>query len=155
MPELEIERKFLVDTKKVKEFLSENTERVTIKVIEQVYLQREPEEIRIRRTVENGNTSFVKTIKTGHGLIRTEAENETTFEEFSKACQSYSVIASKTRHCIDGLEIDFFQNGLVTVEKEFESEATAILFDPSDYEFITDEITGNKFYSNYEIAKRG
>jgi len=148
----EIERKFLVDMEKVLDFIHENEcKKINIT---QVYVQKEPDEIRIRKSAfEDGEVLFVKTIKRGHGLVREEHEMETTAEEFDLAMESGFPFISKKRFIVEGLEFDFYKNNLVTMEKEFESEEEAISFN-FDYDFIIKEITGDKEYSNYTLAMK-
>ena len=152
--EIEIERKFLVDKTKVFNYIEKSKDAIILD-IEQVYLQLGETEIRLRKTINQlGNVSYVRTTKTGHGMVRGEVEEVSSIEEYSKTIQAYNLIVNKTRYVVGNMEIDFYRNGLVTMEIEYPSEEAANN-DKVDFDFIEKEITGDKYYSNASIAKRG
>lgn len=148
----EIERKWLLDSEKTKEFIKNATKMVKIV---QTYITLKPEELRFRKIEHSdGSLEYVKTIKKGHGFSREEIEINVSKEIYENETSSSNLIVRKNRYYVDGFEVDVYPDGLITMEREYSSEEEAIS-DVVEKDFIIKEITGNKEYSNATIAQRG
>lgn len=150
---LEIERKFLL--KRLPESMPESTS----VVIEQGYLPGERLVERLR-TVELGRQrTYLRTVKIGAGLVRTELEEETSADVFKAMWPlTKGRRLTKRRHRVpDGRltwDIDeFTDRELVLAEIELPSSETPVEI-PSWLEpWIEREVTGDVAYLNWTLAK--
>jgi len=153
---LEIERKWIASEKlDSKEVFNDLKEEFVWAEILQIYIQSAPNEVRVRRyNFKDGSVKYEKTSKIGVGLVREEYNQDISFEEFAMFDRTYPLRVSKTRIFENkyGFEIDYYPSGLVTVEKEFESEELAKEYHIPNDLFLGEEITGQKKFSNYQIA---
>ena len=128
--------------------------------VEQGYVALDPNgtEVRVRRRGEDRTL----TIKSGAGLVRTEAESALEprrFEELWPLTDGRRVV--KTRYLVplaDGLtaEVDVYEgalDGLVTAEVEFADEAASEAFQAPGW--LGTEVTGDKRYANRSLAVSG
>ncbi len=154
----EIERKYLVDVKKLPSFL--NLDSFLHTEIRQGYISINPV-IRVR---QDGNV-YVLTVK-GQGLItREEFELPLTKEQFDRLwqkCDTDSTPINKTRWRIpidnSGLvaELDIYHeqlDGLATVEVEFECIKSCRQFAP--LEWFGKEVTEDSRFSNASLSLYG
>ena len=142
----EIERKFLVKEVPVLEGL-------VAKHITQSYIKiTQFEEERIRKTESEGVTSYERTVKTGSGIIREEKTTDLMPDEYDWFLEQAVATLIKTRYVIEdiGAELDIYPSGLVIVEVEFDSLEKAEAFIPPAW--FGEEVTGNKQYSNAQLA---
>jgi len=146
----EIERKFLIDRKKAFTFV--NSKKATKLEIEQFYISLEPE-FRFRRTISDSETTYVKAEKSQPALERIEIETESSMTEYENLIIASSLVINKRRYVIDGMEFDFYPDGLAIMEKEYSSIKEA-KEDHLNFDFIQKEVTGDKYYSNAQIALR-
>lgn len=155
---LEIERKFLVKNEEGLKFLNDN--KFIIEGITQVYIEKEKgRELRIR-CIDDLNTThkyFTKTLKLGNGLVRDEFEDEITEEEYNNLYKNKIAKILKVRYSIEGTTecFDIYPgHDLITFEIEFDSEENALAYViPTEYKNIIEkEISGNRKYSNYQLA---
>jgi len=146
----EIERKFLLDRKKAFAFV--NSKKATKLEIEQFYISLEPE-VRLRRTISDSETTYVKAEKSKPALERTEVETKSSMTEYENLIIASSLVINKRRYVIDGMEFDFYPDGLAIMEKEYTSIQEA-KEDHLNFDFIQKEVTGDKYYSNAQIALR-
>jgi adenylate cyclase len=155
---LEIERKFLVKKEEGLKFLE--NEGFIVEGITQVYIEKEKgRELRIR-CIEDLNSDhkyFTKTLKLGNGLVRDEFEDEISEEEYNDLYKKQIAKILKIRYSIkDTTEcFDIYpSHDLITFEIEFDSEEKALNYViPYKYKDIIDkEISGDKQYSNYQLA---
>ncbi|MCU1398460.1 MAG: adenylate cyclase [Acidimicrobiales bacterium] len=126
--------------------------------IRQGYLAEEHDvELRLRIT----DVGSVITIKAGSGLHRTEVEcTITDADARSLWPRTVGRRLEKVRHRVDlgdlTAEVDVYGgalDGLVVVEVEFTSAATADAFTPPDW--FGDEVTGMREWSNAALARHG
>ncbi len=141
----EIERKFLTDDS-VNEVLKDG------KNIVQGYILNTPEKVvRIRYTDSKGFLT-VK-MSTDSAVTRNEFEYEIPVEDAKEMLYGVKVL-KKTRYEYEFrgnlFEIDVFENGLILVEIELESEEQEFE-KPS---FLKAEVTFDKRYLNSEMIKR-
>ena len=152
----EIERKWLSTNKLISKLLE--SKYFTTKYISQYYLpsKEENKEERVRRIDFSLNKSkFFHTIKKGYGLSREEIENEISEEEFYKLLKNATSGITKTRLEFDGYEIDKYEFGLCTIEKEYSSEEEAFSDLNEDIiPFMIKEITGDKSFSNKILSEK-
>jgi CYTH domain-containing protein len=162
---LEIERKFLVDFKKCLPFLMSSNFK-TEEII-QTYVERsEEKEIRVRKISQYHKAMktsikkvyFTKTIKYGEGLTREEFENEISEKEYLEEYLKSIGSLRKIRFYLadEGSCFDFYPFiNLITFETEFETEDDAINYMLPEWLqfFVVEEITGNKDFSNFRLAK--
>jgi len=153
---LEIERKWIgKEVLKSDRVFNRLKEEFIWSEILQIYIQPAPNEVRVRRyDFKDGSVKYEKTSKIGIGLVREEYNQDISFEEFAMFDRTYPLRVSKTRifENESGFEIDYYPSGLVTVEKEFETEELVKEYDVPDDWFLGEEITGQKKFSNYQIA---
>jgi CYTH domain-containing protein len=158
---IEIERKWLVKNGlSLKEILLNRNDIIHQDIV-QIYLIKEKNyELRIREIFDHKTqtVTFTKTEKKGHGLVRPENEVKINKDEFEFLKISAIAIIKKTRLKFHHIDVDFYKDDLVTMEVEFTSEKEANEYDintlPLYVDFIEREITGNKDYSNFVMAKK-
>lgn len=146
---VEIERKFLVDTKKWQ------PSEIGIE-IKQGYLSTDPERtVRVRLA---GNRSFLTIKGKTVGITRTELEYEIPVKEAEvlfKLCIYHPVEKIRYLEQVGGLiwEIDVFEGqnkGLVIAEVELESEKQKFLTP----EWIKNEVSGDLRFYNSSLSKK-
>lgn len=157
---LEIERKFLIE--QTDELDSRCTERIEIT---QIYLERPDPAIqrRIRSMTANGVTKYYYTEKRFiSAAVREENEKEISADEYDKLLAEQNRTLTpivKTRRILmyenQRFEIDSypFSDALATMELELESEAQQIHL--PGFVKVIKEVTGDKEYSNANLALNG
>lgn len=157
---LEIERKFLIE--QTDELDSRCTERIEIT---QIYLERPDPAIqrRIRSMTANGVTKYYYTEKRFiSSAVREENEKEISADEYDKLLAEQDRTLTpiiKTRRILmyenQRFEIDSypFSDALATMELELESEAQQIHL--PGFVKVIKEVTGDKEYSNANLALNG
>lgn len=157
---LEIERKFLIE--QTDELDSRCTERIEIT---QIYLERPDPAIqrRIRSMTSNGVTKYYYTEKRFiSAAVREENEKEISAVEYDKLLAEQDSTLTpiiKTRRILmyenQRFEIDSypFSDALATMELELESEAQQIHL--PGFVKVIKEVTGDKEYSNANLALNG
>ncbi len=149
----EIERRWIVERSKLPRLV-----RLEKEEIEQYYTMifGDSEE-RMRKI----NGSYFRTLKSGRGLLRDEAETRSNKKAFNdkKKTRIGSVIR-KTRYKLPyagfQIEIDVFEGslrGLVVAEVEFRSNRSARSFSPPSW--FSREITYDDRYTNRSLALHG
>lgn len=151
-PSLEIERKYLLRA------LPRRRKGRTVRRIDQGWLPGERLLERVRRVREADTTTWLRTVKLGHGLVRTEIEepiDEALFRALWRLTRGRRV--SKWRYVFrDGdrvWEIDrFIGRDLVLAEVELESTDAKV--EPPDWlaRYIIREVTGDPRYENVNLA---
>lgn len=154
---MEIERKYLLKS------LPENLSSYECYHLEQAYITTNPV-IRVRKKVhvslDNNDCKYILTVKSGGLMIREEYEillDEEGYQNVLKKAEGN--IITKDRYIIPlednlKLELDIFKGafeGLIMGEVEFPDEETAKKYTPP--EFISEEVTFNKNYSNSAMSK--
>lgn len=149
----EIEKKWTVDPNKVAEL----TKGRIGETIYQFYLPHTSNDMAVRfRSVKvNDLENYFCTIKHSiNSFRRKEFEFPMPEFEFNELKESYGryKYISKTRYKFDGFELDVFHGkleGLVLVEREFDSEEEAHDFESP--EFVKREVTENYIYANSHL----
>ncbi len=160
MPNIEIEKKFLLQPIKVECFLKINAIEYKALNIEQFYIEREDKLGRIRKI----NSRYFLTLKKGEGLVREEHESEIEQSVFKNMLENEKPVGAlkKTRYKakVDGYEyeIDEYKGnleGLVVLEVEFESEEEAHNFELNHLfkPLVISDVTGDVRFLNETIAK--
>lgn len=150
---LEIERKFLL--KRLPETMPEST---AIN-IEQGYLPGERLVERLRAVEVGRKRTYLRTVKVGAGLVRTELEEETSAEVFKSMWPlTRGKRLTKRRHRVpDGdltWEIDeFTDRPLVLAEVELPSADTTVEIPEWLQPWVEREVTGEVAYLNSTLAK--
>ncbi len=163
---IEIERKFLI--KQPDEKLLRQQEGIRMIRITQTYLVPLSEEItnrRVRRIVENGETSYTYTEKKRISSVsREENEREISPEEYSRRLGEAVSFLEKIRYSFPYgdhvIEIDIYPvifggkalEGSAILEVELKSEDDE--FAIPDFIEVIKEVTGMKKYSNMRLAKK-
>lgn len=149
----EIERKFLVDH-------LPDLSQAQKKVIRQGYLTVPADSVEVR--LRQQNDSFVLSLKTGDGLVRTELETTLSGEQFETL---WPATADRRLEKIrwtgplgEGLqfELDVYSGtleSLVIVEVEFASEQLAAEFEQPSW--FGADVTSDKRYKNKSLAVNG
>jgi len=154
----EIERKFLTRKEKANTYLYNAFSPLNSFEIEQYYIEKTNDtELRIRRKEDltNSTVKYFKTFKKGHGLIREEIESEISEKDFISMKSKAICGIKKKRIEVNGIEFDFYKNGLVTFEIEFSSvEESKKPIDKELLDIVEKEITGDKEYSNFKMASK-
>lgn len=157
MPPYEIERKYLI----LRPDLLNLGTLCRIKEISQTYLTASEGSVRVRRTEERGQVSFVETAKRSvTALRRIEIERELTEAEYERrlaARDPRRQTIRKTRYCLPyaghTFEIDVFpfwaRQAIMEVELKEENEE--IQFPP--FVKILREVTDDPRYSNHSMAR--
>ncbi|MCL2382918.1 MAG: AAA family ATPase [Oscillospiraceae bacterium] len=129
--------------------------------------EENPQEIRVRRSISNGETKYYKTTKSydeNQGMVRDESgdspEEEITEEEFNSLYDPENkAVVHKTRHSVtlDGIthHIDEYEDGLdlVTVEVEFDTIEEANAYEAPCW--YSKEVTNDSAFKNVNIARYG
>jgi CHAD domain-containing protein/CYTH domain-containing protein len=150
---LEIERKFLLKR------LPESMPKATALRIEQGYLPGERLVERLRSVESNGERQYLRTVKVGAGLVRTELEEETSAEMFQKMWPlTKGRRLAKRRHRVpEGdltWEIDeFTDRELVLAEVELPTAETEVALPEWLQDCVDREVTGEVAYLNSTLAK--
>lgn len=148
----EIERKFIVY--EVPESLVVQSE----KEIAQTYLAVGPEEVRVRRIVQDDTLSHTMTIKKGTGLSREEIEFDISEETYQQLLANGNPmpLIKKRQAILHGeyfFDLDHYpRTGLTVVEVEFNSEEDAAAFIKPDW--FGREVTTDQRYKNQNLWKR-
>lgn len=157
----EIERKFLV-----KQIPAEVLEKQTSQYIVQNYLSVGEEEIRYRRVVskQSNEKKFYMTIKRGTGISREENEFEIleeTYNQLRKNLRTEPIVKTRFKIQTDMeriYDLDIYENplledeGLITIEVEFENEELAKEFVPPKW--FEKDVTNDKNYKNQNLWLR-
>jgi len=157
---LEIERRYLFNSCSVKKLLKRKGISYIISEMEQFYLKATKEEtLRFRKE----DSSYIKNIKKGSGLVREEFESEVSKKEYKEAKElNLGGIIKKERikFIIDGnrFELDIFKGklkGMSILEIEFVSLKEAHKFEMPKLisPFIIKEITDEPIYTNGALSK--
>lgn len=156
-PPLEIERKWLIpswNSKLAKLVISRA-------LIEQFY---DDDGVRYRRTYDGTHFNFIKTIKSGDGLVRPEYELGISHEAYYNAKARVmgnhpELTLNKQRMKVPlgdlTIEVDVFERGDIgaVAEIEFANEELANAFtDVPDWFGV--EVTGSKYHSNFALFYR-
>ena len=156
---MEIERKFLVHR------LPDGFEEQRHAILKQAYLsfgEGDTPEVRVRSILEEGKIEYVITEKGDGTFVREECERRITEDEYiqmRKKALTDDVEKERFYIPISGsliAELDIYAkglSGLMTVEVEFDSAASALEFTPPDW--FGEEITENKEYKNKALARNG
>lgn len=159
-PPLEIERKFLLVRAPDLSLLPD----VRLLDLEQTYLLSGDEEleVRVRSRREDGRTSYFRTEKRRRSArTREESEQEISWRHYRRCLEQADPgrqTIVKTRHCFpfSGLtfELDQFHTpaGLWLLEAELGSEREQV--ELPDFLQIEREVTGERAYTNGELARR-
>lgn len=148
----EIERKFLV-----KEVPDLDSKQVYSEIIEQYYLEMNPE-IRVRKITDSKRHSmYYITIKSDGDLVRDELEFQiypSVFNQLKAQANDNRII--KTRYYLPcgkyTVNLDVYHSiVLLTVEVEFRDIEEANSFNPPDW--FGEEVTNDKRYKNKNLAK--
>ncbi len=159
MPNIEIEKKFLMQPIKVECFLKINSIEYEVLDIEQFYIERDGKIGRIKKI----NDKYLLTLKKGDGLVREEHESEIEQSVFknilSKERPAGTLKKIRYRAKVDKYEyeIDEYKenlNGLVILEVEFETEEDAHDFKLNALikPFVIKDVTGDAKFLNETIA---
>lgn len=157
---LEIERKFLMKKFDTVQFIKSNIDKFDIEEIVQIYLIKNNDmELRIREITDSNNeVYYTKTLKVGHGLVREETEESITEAEFNKRKLDAIAVILKKRFTFKNSSecFDLYSNGVTSFEIEFstEDEANSYSLRSDLTELFEKEVTGDKTYSNYEMATK-
>lgn len=149
----EIERKFKVN----QELLEVGWRRKNPGAkIFQGYLSFEPE-IRIRKIVFRGRTTYFLTEKSSGTLERNEKEVEISEVDYLGMLPKIVAGLNKVRYYFEGgLEVDEYLDpelaGLITMEKEFKTKNLAEAFIPPVW--AQTEVTDDKEYKNKYLARK-
>ncbi len=156
---IETERKFLIKMPDMQQLAE--LEGVRIKDITQTYLVSDDgKNARVRKIVENGKTSYIKTVKQRISTLSCFEEeyeiNENTYAAELKLRDTEKNTIQKVRYCLpyEGhiLEIDIYpfwlDRAILEIELRDENEAFAI---PSFLEIIK-EVSDDKRYKNTNLA---
>ena len=157
MKKLEIEHKFLI--KKPDEAILKKTGDIRILNISQTYTT---EGSRIRSIEENGEITYIKTVKKHiTDLIRLETEEEITLQEYKalfKLKQPDTITLNKTRYVYPyknkNIEIDIFPFWQKQAFCEVELESEKDTFELPEFIEVIREITSDKAYRNYALSKK-
>lgn len=154
--EVEIERKWL---------MRPNLPLGSIRILSKVHIvQIYNGPFRIRRTQSNGQQSIYElTCKFGKGLSRQEETIEVSkllmahFRNCATDPKTYQVpkITKDVHKTPTGEELHIFKrllDGLILMEKEFNSEEEAIRYKPILKDYIIKEVTHNPRYLNMNLA---
>lgn len=137
----EIERKFLINSKKILKIVSKKE----FKVIIQGYLNK-----RTRIRIINNKEALI-TFKKGSGLIRQEFESKINIDVARELLNSCNFKVLKYRYNINNWEIDYFPMlNLWLAEYELKSKSQKIKL-PN---WIKKEVTENSQYNNFNLAKK-
>lgn len=156
MRKFEIERKFLI--KMPDEALLKKSGDIRILKISQIYTT---EGSRIRRTEENGQITYIKTVKKHiSDLVRLETEEEITLQEYEallKLKQPDTITLNKTRYVYPyknkNIEIDIFPFWQKQAFCEVELESEKDTFELPKFIEVIREITSDKAFRNYALSK--
>ena len=145
----EIERKFLL-AKGASIPIPTEHEKYTIK---QAYLLAEKDK-QIRVRIVNNFKAWI-TVKYTGSIVRDEFEYLIPLKDAKEMYAKSKLKVEKKRLAFKSkghYDIDTFPNGLVTVEVEFKSVAQMKKWTKPNW--LGEEITGNKKYSNITLAKK-
>ncbi len=149
----EIERKFLLSA------LPARARRARPVLIEQGYLPGDRIQERIRRvTAPTGRVRWFRTLKSGHGLVRREVEEETTRRVFTAMWPlTRGARVRKRRYRVRHQGVaweldDFADRSLVLAEVELSSPDQAVELPPWLEAVLVREVTGDPAYANVTLA---
>lgn len=155
---MEIERKFVVDRHAFGEHLVRVRRRLTL---QQGYLSRDDGELRVRAVEEEGSSRFWLTEKHGTGLVREEAEQEISSNEFEtmwpatagRRIEKTRLVLAATGAGVKEIVIDKYEGSLaplIVLEVEFETLPAADGYLPPS--FVTCEVTHDPRFKNAHLA---
>jgi CYTH domain-containing protein len=150
---LEIERKFLLKR------LPEKMPSVTALNIEQGYLPGDRLVERLRAVEVGRRRTYLRTVKVGAGLVRSELEEETTAEVFRTMWPlTKGKRLSKRRHRVPQGDLtwdidEFTDRELVLAEIELPSADTPVEIPDWLEPWVEREVTGDSAYLNWTLAK--
>lgn len=144
-----IEKKFIV--KRLPKHLNFSNETF----IEQNYIVTGKEEIRIRKTINEHNTTFKLTIKKDEGLVKYEKEINISEETYDQLNKNVPIIKKRKQieYYNNVIIIDFYLNdimkNLVIAKVLFKNKNEIDNFIYPDW--LGTDITKNQFYKNQNI----
>jgi CHAD domain-containing protein/CYTH domain-containing protein len=150
---LEIERKFLLKR------LPPSMPSATLLNIEQGYLPGDRLVERLRSVTVGRQRTYLRTVKVGSGLVRSELEEETTAEVFRAMWPlTKGKRLTKRRHRVPQGDLmwdvdEFTDRNLVLAEIELPSAETAVDIPDWLEPCIEREVTGDSTYVNWVLAK--
>lgn len=156
---IEIERKYLIAYPDFS-WLERQPGLRRVEIVQTYLLGREGETLRVRQWVENGESLFIETRKSGRGIRRTETERQLTAAAYRSALEHAdparrSIV--KTRYILpyegQNFEIDVypFWTEQAVMEIELEHEDQPIRF-PEGITILK-EVTGDPGYTNSALAR--
>ncbi len=156
---IETERKFLIKMPDI-QTLALFSE-IRIKNITQTYLLSENgKNTRVRKIIEDGKTSYIKTLKQRISLLSCYEEefeiDESTYISELSSCDTEKNAIEKVRYCLPYgghiIEIDIYpfwsDRAILEVELKNENEA----FELPDFLEIIKEVSDDKRYKNTNLA---
>ncbi|HEY5546797.1 MAG TPA: CHAD domain-containing protein [Gemmatimonadaceae bacterium] len=150
---LEIERKFLLKR------LPEKMPSVTVLNMEQGYLPGDRLIERLRAVEVGRRRTYLRTVKVGAGLVRSELEEETSAEVFRTMWPlTKGKRLSKRRHRVPQGDLtwdidEFTDRELVLAEIELPSADTPVEIPDWLEPWVDREVTGDSAYLNWTLAK--
>lgn len=118
-------------------------------------------EIRVRSTEKSGEIDYKLTIKSKDSkLERDEYEYKISEKSFMFLSSLSQLKIIKDRYVINiddlDFEVDIYRNPKIkpVVEIEFKTKEDAEKFNPDSYSILGKDVTGDKKFSNIEIAKK-
>lgn len=150
---VEIERKWLLSA------LPPALQSQTPATLRQGYLPGETLVERIRSATSDGRTTWIRTVKLGHGITRVEVEEEAS-PDLGAALYALTVgrRVAKRRYTVpDGTlawEIDeFTDRDLVLAELELPREDTPVEFPDWLRPYVVREVTVDAAFTNWRLAR--
>jgi len=161
MKHCEIERRYLLPPCKAKRLLKKLHLPYTELPLMQFYLPSDEGSLRYRQA----GTRYIRTFKTGEGMVRTEVEEEVSEAAFRDAYRQHKgnpVEKVRYRFRLEGrlYELDEFKGalkGLVMLETEFDDpdEAERFTLPEALKPLVLDEVTENRNFTNHALAMQG
>ncbi len=161
MKNCEIERRFLLPPCRAKRLLKKLNLPYTRLPLMQFYLPSDEGSLRYRMAGKR----YIRTFKTGEGMVRTEIEEEVSKTEFREAYKRHEgnpVKKIRYRFRLEGrlYELDEFKGvlkGLVMMETEFDDpdEAERFTLPKTLKPLVLDEVTQNRNFTNHALAMQG
>lgn len=150
---VEIERKYLLSR------LPPEAKDAPVEAIEQGFLPGRTLIERLRRSTTADGTKYLRTVKTGSGLVRTEIEEETTADVFAAMWPlTKGKRLTKRRYALaDAGHVwqidDFTDRKLVLAEIELTSAREEVVIPDWLNRCLVREVTGDVEYLNYTLAR--
>ena len=157
---IEIERKFLISMPDIEQLKRQSNSRVR-KMIQTYLICEKEKKARIRKIEENGNITYVKTVKERISALScfederniTEIEYETLLEIADKSKESINKTRYSFEYCGHIIEIDVYgfwsDRAILEVELSSEDESFSI----PEFIKIIKEVSEDTRYKNTNLAK--